>query len=41
LLIHIAGFELLKNAASQDKPHDFKGFAGPKAGCPQSYPQEQ
>jgi hypothetical protein len=37
----MARIQLLKNAASQDKPHDFKGFARPKAGCPQSYPQEQ
>jgi hypothetical protein len=37
----MSGFELPKNAASQGKPHDFKGFARPRVGCPQSYPQER
>jgi hypothetical protein len=33
--------QLPKNAASQGKPHDFKGFGQLKQGCPQSYPQQR
>ncbi|MBB5205384.1 hypothetical protein HNQ51_002703 [Inhella inkyongensis] len=39
LLIHISRIGLPKNRARQGKAHEFKGFARPRPGCPQSYPQ--